>query len=81
MLPTLSQFGLPGLLTALACEGGRNPFNGNLHAAHASRRGNVGPDGRCGSILDVYEVPCTEQTYDVYADMFFCSERTASDWM
>lgn len=59
-------------LVSLKCDDGSNPFAGNLQKAHMSRSGNVGPGGRCMSIIDRYEVPCPEQTYTVFADMYVC---------
>lgn len=61
-----------GRLVTLQCDDGTNPFQGNPNAAHASRAGSTGSGGRCGAILDVYEVPCAEGTYSVFADMYFC---------
>ena len=68
-------------LATLTCDDGSNPFKGNLREAHASRAGNIGPGGRCGSILDQYDVPCREKTYAVHADMYLCSERNVSSWL
>jgi len=64
-------------LAALKCNDGSAPFNGDANAAHNSRRGNVGPGGRCGRIIDVYIAPCPEAEYEVFADMYFCSQATA----
>jgi hypothetical protein len=58
-------------LVELTCNDGSNPFPG-LRQAHVSRAGNVGPGGRCGSIVDLYRVPCPEKVYDVYVDMYVC---------
>ncbi len=66
-----------GELVRLTCDDGSNPFGGNRRAAHQSRRGNVGPGGQCGAIVDVYVVPCPEGTYDVHMDMYFCGPATA----
>ncbi|MEM7604520.1 MAG: hypothetical protein AAF411_04115 [Myxococcota bacterium] len=71
----LEECGLEPILIRLAsmlCNDGSNPFQGNLGAAHRSRRGNVGPGGRCGAVVDLYAVPCRERTYDVFADLYFC---------
>jgi hypothetical protein len=62
-------------LVRLRCDDGSNPF-GSLEEAHASRAGNVGAGGRCGSIVDLYKVPCPEKTYDVYVDMYVCVSST-----
>jgi hypothetical protein len=58
-------------LLRLRCDDGSNPFQ-SPEAAHGSRSGNVGPGGRCGSIVDLYQVPCREQTYKVFIDMYMC---------
>jgi len=68
-------------LATLTCDDGTNPFKGDLRAAHASRAGNIGPGGRCGSILDHYDVPCREKTYAVHADMYLCTERNVGSWL
>jgi hypothetical protein len=76
----LEECGLEAVLRRLAtltCNDGTNPFKGDLRAAHASRLGNTGPGGRCGSILDHYRAPCTEKTYDVHADMYFCTDAAS----
>jgi hypothetical protein len=59
-------------LALLRCEDGSNPFDLDLRVAHASRRGNVGPGGRCGSMIDVYQVVCPERSYEVFADSYVC---------
>ena len=71
----LEECGLENVLRRLAtlqCDDGSNPFGGNMGAAHASRAGNTGPGGRCGSIIDLYQAACPEGPYEVYADMYFC---------
>ncbi|MBX3251246.1 MAG: hypothetical protein KF901_28975 [Myxococcales bacterium] len=71
----LEECGLEAVLLTLArlkCEDGSNPYGGDLRTAHRSRRGNVGPGGRCESIIDLYAAPCPEGVYEVYADMYFC---------
>lgn len=77
----LEACGVRGSLEALLrlrCDDGSNPFK-SPEEAHASRSGNVGAGGRCGSIVDVYRVPCREQTYEVFIDMYVCpTESTAS---
>jgi hypothetical protein len=67
-------------LASLTCDGGEQPFGGDLSKAHMSRAGNVGEGGRCGSILDHYEIPCPEKQYDVYADMYFCTAANAASF-
>jgi hypothetical protein len=58
-------------LLRMRCDDDSQPFNGP-HQAHASRAGNVGAGGRCGSIIDRYEVPCPEGTYSIYIDAYVC---------
>lgn len=58
-------------LFATSCADGSHPF-ADRASAHAARRGSVGGGGRCGSIIDDYVVPCPEQTYDVFMDMYMC---------
>jgi hypothetical protein len=76
----LEECELPAVLrrlVTLQCDGGSNPFERDLRAAHASRAGNFGPGGRCGSIIDRYDVKCPERTYQVFADMYFCPKPLA----
>jgi hypothetical protein len=68
-------------LVGLTCNDGSRPFGDNLKAAHESRSGNTGPGGRCGSIIDRYEISCPEGAYAVFADMYACSEATAGQFM
>lgn len=58
-------------LMAATCDDGSRPF-ANGQQAHASRVGNVGSGGQCGSIIDLYEVPCPEGTYAIYIDAYVC---------
>lgn len=58
-------------LTQVQCDDGSNPYR-SMSEAHNSRAGNVGPGGRCGSIVDLYMVPCPEKTYEVYMDLYVC---------
>lgn len=74
----LEDCGIPAVLEKLAwlrCNDGSNPFGGKSRAAHASRSGNVGPGGRCDSIIDLYVVPCPEAKYEVFADSYVCEKR------
>jgi len=66
-------------LVTLTCDDGSNPFSRDLKAAHMSRSGNVGPGGRCDSIIDRYEVACPERTYAVFADMYICPRPLDGD--
>ncbi|MCL4225685.1 MAG: hypothetical protein KJZ91_14595 [Myxococcales bacterium] len=58
-------------LVAMTCDDGSRPFRSPDHA-HAARVGNVGAGGRCGSIIDLYEVRCPERTYQIYLDAYVC---------
>ncbi len=58
-------------LTKVRCDDGSNPFP-SLSAAHGSRLGSTGEGGRCGSIIDLYVVPCPEKKYQVYMDLYVC---------
>lgn len=58
-------------LTRTTCADGSRPFATDDHA-HAARVRSVGTGGRCGAIIDLYEVPCPEATYPVYIDMYVC---------
>lgn len=59
-------------LTRVRCDDGTPAFAGP-EQAHRARRGNVGPGGPCGHIIDLYDVPCPERTYEVYMDLYVCS--------
>lgn len=37
------------------------------------RVGNVGLGGRCGTIIDLYEVECPEGIYRVFMDLYHCA--------
>jgi hypothetical protein len=54
-----------------SCADGSHPF-ADRAAAHGARRGSLGGGGRCGSVIDAYDVPCPEQTYKVFMDMYMC---------
>jgi hypothetical protein len=58
-------------LMAAECDDGSHPFRDPLEAEQA-RTGNVGPGGRCGAIIDRYEVHCPEATYAIYLDGYIC---------
>jgi hypothetical protein len=66
-------------LVALRCDNGSNPFGKDLRVAHASRTGSFGPGGRCDSIIDRYDVPCPERTYQVFADGYVCPPGIAPE--
>lgn len=67
--------GEQAFLLAATCADGSYPFS-SPDDVRLARTGSVGPGGRCGSIIDHYEVPCPERTYEVYMDMYFCLEGT-----
>jgi hypothetical protein len=58
-------------LALAACDDGSHPIR-NSRDAEAARKGNVGPGGRCGAIIDLYEVHCPEATYAIYLDGYIC---------
>jgi hypothetical protein len=57
------------LIGGLACDDGSTPAAGK---GAEMRSGNVGPGGRCGTIIDVYRVQCPERSYEIYVDMYVC---------
>ena len=59
-------------LTTVKCNDGSNPYK-SREAAHEARAGSMGAGGRCGDIIDMYEVACPEGTYQVYMDMYACN--------
>lgn len=58
-------------LGTLACDDGAHPIQSHADAENA-RVGNVGDGGRCGSIIDAYQVKCPERTYDLFIDAYVC---------
>jgi hypothetical protein len=58
-------------LLAVECADGSKPFASRDQIRQA-RTGNVGAGGRCGTVIDLYEVPCPEKTYEVYMDLYYC---------
>ena len=65
-------------LFATSCADGSHPF-ADRATAHGARRGSVGGGGRCGSVIDLYEVPCPEKTYEVHMDMYMCGPGESID--
>jgi hypothetical protein len=58
-------------LTTLQCDDRTRPLPERRDAANA-RAGNVGPGGRCQSIIDHYRVTCPEASYEIYIDAYVC---------
>ncbi len=58
------------LMTA-TCEDGSRPYQDRQQIAQ-SRRGNVGPGGTCGTIIDLYVATCPEAEYELHIDMYHC---------
>lgn len=58
-------------LARVTCADGSKPFPNRAEAAD-SRTGNVGVGGRCARMIDRYEVPCPEKTYEVFIDAYRC---------
>jgi hypothetical protein len=58
-------------LESLACNDGSRPVSN----AEEVRLGNVGPGGRCKSIVDEYNVKCPEKTYDIFIDAYICPAK------
>ncbi|HEY3805665.1 MAG TPA: hypothetical protein VGL61_23825 [Kofleriaceae bacterium] len=54
-----------------ACDDGSHPI-ATRPQAEASRVGNEGTAGRCGSIVDLYRVKCPEATYELHIDAYVC---------
>jgi hypothetical protein len=65
-------------LFSTSCADGSHPF-ADRAAAHGARRGSVGGGGRCGSVIDAYDVPCPEKRYEVYLDMYMCGPGESID--
>jgi hypothetical protein len=58
-------------LFGATCDDGSHPIT-KRKEAEASRPGNEGPGGRCGSIIDLYKVKCPEATYEIHIDAYVC---------
>lgn len=61
------------LLMRLTCDDGTNPYS-SWEDAHDSRAGSVGAGGRCGTTIDLYPVKCKEAEYQVFIDLYACTE-------
>jgi hypothetical protein len=59
--------------SAIQCPNGAPVFQ-NSNQIHEARKGNLGPGGRCGMIIDEYEISCQTESKIVYVDMYHCSE-------
>ncbi|MBA3458448.1 MAG: hypothetical protein H0T46_00690 [Deltaproteobacteria bacterium] len=56
-------------LESLSCDDGSKP----VAQAEMVRAGNVGPGGRCGSIIDQYNVTCPGgKQYPIFIDAYVC---------
>lgn len=58
-------------LSALHCDDGSHPIASPVDSERA-RTGSVGEGGRCGSIIDLYTVPCPEARYEIFIDAYIC---------
>jgi hypothetical protein len=58
-------------LTHLRCDDGSQPVKSHPDAER-TRTGNLGPGGRCGSLIDAYAVTCPERRYDIFMDAYVC---------
>jgi hypothetical protein len=58
-------------LISLRCDDGSQPLE-SINDAERARAGNVGPGGRCQSIIDRYEIPCPERSYTLFIDDYVC---------
>jgi hypothetical protein len=58
-------------LLNVTCPNGTAPF-ATADDAHRARVGNAGRGGRCGAIIDLYRVSCSDETYDIFLDLYHC---------
>ncbi len=61
-------------LSRMTCKDGSHPLP-TRNDAERVRVGNVGEGGRCGRIIDQYQVECPEMTYDIFIDAYRCEAR------
>lgn len=61
-------------LMSLRCDNGSQPLFSLGKVSHA-RTGNLGAGGRCGSVIDHYEVACPEAKYEIFIDPYMCARR------
>ena len=59
-------------LSALVCPDGKPAFE-DRGSAHSARVGSMGSGGRCGTVVDAYEVPCSSGTVTVHMDLYHCA--------
>ena len=59
----------------LRCNSGRPALGGHRMAAASARQGSVGGGGRCDYVIDLYELSCPEEDYEVYVDWYFCPQE------
>jgi hypothetical protein len=64
-------------LTRVTCKDGSQPWGKDFDRAHGARSGSTKLQKlrRCpnqDAPLDVYKVPCPEQTYEIYMDLYEC---------
>jgi hypothetical protein len=60
-------------LSRMTCADGSRPLP-TRNDAERVRVGNVGDGGRCGRIIDQYQVECPEMTYDIFIDAYRCPQ-------
>jgi hypothetical protein len=60
-------------LTAMKCADGSSAYKPGENPDD-TRTGDTGAGGRCGSIIDLYPAKCPEATYQVYMDMYMCTD-------
>jgi hypothetical protein len=58
-------------LARMTCKDGSHPLPARADAERV-RFGNIGEGGRCGRIIDRYQVECPEMTYDIFIDAYRC---------
>jgi hypothetical protein len=62
-------------LTSLTCLDGSTPLP-DVRLASAARAGSIA-GGRCGSMVDRYEIRCPERVYKVAVDIYMCGPTEA----
>ncbi|HEY5927274.1 MAG TPA: hypothetical protein VIV11_36555 [Kofleriaceae bacterium] len=63
-------------LLRATCADGSRPWGHDRRKAHAARHGSRPTKGRCADgtpvMIDLYEVPCPEQRYSIYMNLYEC---------